>query len=129
MWTKLYPMYTASEIAMNGHMPAGPARRIVGITIDCSTKVPQMRFVLWGGSTGTYVPIPGGGSGDPPAGKSTDAYLLFDLSAKYKLTRWLEIYGNGRNLLDTAYVTSHRPYGARPGAPRWVSLGLRAEFH
>jgi len=69
------------------------------------------------------------GSGDPPAGKSTDAYLLFDLSAKYKLTRWLEIYGNGRNLLDTAYVTSHRPYGARPGAPRWVSFGLRAEFH
>ena len=48
-------------------LSSGVKFRIVGITIDCSTKVPQMRFVLWGGSTGTYVPIPGGGSGDPPA--------------------------------------------------------------
>lgn len=48
-------------------LSVGVKCRIVGITIDCSTSVPEMRFVLWTGSTGTYVPIPGGGTGVPPA--------------------------------------------------------------
>lgn len=68
------------------------------------------------------------GTGEPPRYQRTDAYFLLDLSAKYKVMRQLEIYANARNLLDEAYVTSHRPYGARPGAPRWVSMGLRLEL-
>jgi hypothetical protein len=47
-------------------LSAGVKCRIVGITIDCSAKVPQMSFVLWTGSTGTYVPQPGGGTTLPP---------------------------------------------------------------
>ena len=49
------------------NLSAGVKCRIVGITIDCSTAIPEMRFVLWTGSTGTYVPIPGGGTGTPTA--------------------------------------------------------------
>jgi Fe(3+) dicitrate transport protein len=69
------------------------------------------------------------GTGEPPPGKKTDAYLLFDLSANYKVFPWLQVYANARNLTDQAYIAAHQPYGARPGAPRWVTVGLRAELH
>ena len=60
------------------------------------------------------------GQGAPPPGGLTDAYFLLDASVKYRLFKQLELYVNGRNLLDDRYIASRRPFGARPGAPLWV---------
>ncbi len=68
------------------------------------------------------------GQGSPPPGDLTDAYFLLDASVKYRLFAHLELYANGRNLLDDRYIASRRPFGARPGAPRWVMLGVRGDF-
>jgi len=66
--------------------------------------------------------------GEVAPGELTDSYFLLDASGQYKLTRWLTLYVNARNLLDTAYIVARRPYGARPGAPRWVQAGAKVEF-
>lgn len=68
------------------------------------------------------------GQGAPPPGQLTDAYFLLDASVKYRLFAHLELYVNGRNLLDERYIASRRPFGARPGAPRWMMLGIRGDF-
>ena len=58
----------------------------------------------------------------------TDAQTLVDASAWAKIWGPLKIYGTVQNLLDSVYVVSHRPFGARPNAPRWVHVGLKAAF-
>jgi Fe(3+) dicitrate transport protein len=68
------------------------------------------------------------GQGTPRPGDLTDAYFLLDASVKYKLFRQLEVYVNGRNLLNDRYIASRRPFGARPGAPLWILAGVRGEF-
>ncbi len=66
--------------------------------------------------------------GEPAPGTATDDYFLLDASLNVRPVEWLSIYGLGRNLLDTAYIASRRPYGARPGAPRWFQVGARVDF-
>jgi Fe(3+) dicitrate transport protein len=68
------------------------------------------------------------GHGKPLPGELTDAYFLLDASAKYRFAQELELYVNGRNLLDDRYIAARSPYGARPGAPLWVMAGIRGEF-
>lgn len=68
------------------------------------------------------------GQGDPAPGAATDSYFLLDASASVSPLKWLTIYGVGRNLLDVAYIASRRPYGARPGAPRSLQLGMKIEL-
>ena len=81
-------------------------------------------------ATGSYVDRmwERAGQGEPKRGDATDAYFLVDASASYRVTPWLRVYINGRNLLDEAYIVGRRPYGARPGGPRWLQLGAKAEF-
>jgi Fe(3+) dicitrate transport protein len=59
---------------------------------------------------------------------TTDEQFVFDAGAKYRITPWLELYSNVRNVFDSRYLVSRRPYGARPNAPRWIQLGLKAHF-
>lgn len=66
--------------------------------------------------------------GEPAPGTATDDYFLLDASVNVRPLKWLTIYALGRNLLDTAYIASRRPYGARPGAPRWLQAGARVDF-
>jgi Fe(3+) dicitrate transport protein len=68
------------------------------------------------------------GQGEPAPGTATDDYFLFDASLNGRPLKWLTIYALGRNLLDTAYIASRRPYGARPGAPRWLQIGVKVDF-
>jgi Fe(3+) dicitrate transport protein len=68
------------------------------------------------------------GQGEFKDGETTDDFFLLDASANVRILRWLTLYGTGRNLLDAAYIVSRRPYGARPGAPRWLQIGAKAEF-
>ncbi|MCW5833581.1 MAG: TonB-dependent receptor [Labilithrix sp.] len=68
------------------------------------------------------------GQGTPRPGDLTDAYFLLDASVKYKIFSAVELYVNGRNLLNDRYIASRRPFGARPGAPLWVLAGVRGEL-
>jgi Fe(3+) dicitrate transport protein len=68
------------------------------------------------------------GQGEPESGQVTDAYFLLDASASYRLFDRVKLYVHGRNLLDETYLVSRRPYGARPGAPRWILAGIRVDF-
>ena len=58
----------------------------------------------------------------------TDDLFTLDVGSKVMPLKWLTIYGNVRNLLDTQSIASRRPYGARPNAPRWVQIGAKLSF-
>ena len=68
------------------------------------------------------------GREEPARYDRTDPYFLLDVSGSVNVTKRVQIYANARNLLDNVYVVSHRPFGARPGAPRWVTAGVRVDF-
>ena len=81
-------------------------------------------------ATGTFVGSmhEQAGAGGPLAGKKTDAQLTLDLAAHLQLTSWLDLYGVAKNVLNQQHLASRRPFGARPGAPRWIQVGARASF-
>lgn len=58
----------------------------------------------------------------------TDEQTWFDLSAYVRPFRALTLYGNFRNFTAESAIVSRRPYGARPGAPRWLQLGAKLTF-
>jgi Fe(3+) dicitrate transport protein len=68
------------------------------------------------------------GQGTPRPGTLTDPYFLLDASAKVRVVKHVELYVNGRNLTNTEYIASRRPFGARPGAPIWFMVGVRGDF-
>lgn len=80
--------------------------------------------------SGTYVDsmreLAGQGTPDPRF--LTDAYFLLGASARYRFARCLELYVMGRNLTDSRYIAARRPFGARPGAPLWIIIGIRGDF-
>lgn len=59
---------------------------------------------------------------------ATDEQFWVDVGGKLEIVEALSIYANVRNLFDAADIVSRRPYGARPNAPRWVQVGLKAEL-
>lgn len=59
---------------------------------------------------------------------TTDAQLVIDSGVSYRLTSWLRLRADVHNVLDRRNLVSRRPYGARPNAPRWVELGVGAQF-
>jgi Fe(3+) dicitrate transport protein len=78
----------------------------------------------------TYVSAMREEAGSEPLANTvaTDEQLVFDVSAHYQLFKPLRIYAHVRNLLDDHSIVSHRPFGARPNAPRWVQVGVKATF-
>ncbi len=70
--------------------------------------------------------VAGQGVTDPTV--VTDALLILDASATYKVSKGLSVYVNGRNLTNQHALVSRRPFGARPNAPIWVQSGVKAEF-
>jgi Fe(3+) dicitrate transport protein len=79
---------------------------------------------------GNYVSKMRETAGDAPLEDvtTTDEQFTVDVGAHYKPFGFLKIYGHVRNLFDELYIVSRRPYGARPNAPRWVQVGVKAEF-
>jgi Fe(3+) dicitrate transport protein len=59
---------------------------------------------------------------------ATDELFMLDVSANCRVAKPLVVYANVRNLFDDHSIVSHRPFGARPNAPRWIQVGLRASF-
>jgi Fe(3+) dicitrate transport protein len=93
-----------------------------------STGLEGERFGINLGATyvGKSRELAGDGAYDPT--NTTDSYLLVDASARLTIAKGLSVYINGRNLGDEHYLVSRRPFGARPGAPRWVQAGAKYMF-
>ncbi|HMJ57190.1 MAG TPA: TonB-dependent receptor [Polyangiaceae bacterium] len=84
-----------------------------------------------GGALGaTYVAPMREKAGSAPLASTlaTDELFVLDLSASCRVMKPLTLYANVRNLLDDHSIMSHRPFGARPNAPRWVQVGVKASF-
>jgi Fe(3+) dicitrate transport protein len=60
--------------------------------------------------------------------EETDSATLFDLSAHFRVSNALELYGVVENLSDELYVASRDPYGVRPNKPRTVMIGAKVGF-
>ncbi len=58
----------------------------------------------------------------------TDEAHVIDLAARVQLSKLVEVYLTCNNLLDNAYIVSHRPFGARPGMRRLVIAGLKVHW-
>jgi len=56
---------------------------------------------------------------------ATDTQLTLDLAVRYRVLDPWELYATCRNLLDAHPVVSHRPFGARPSAPRFIQVGTK----
>ena len=56
--------------------------------------------------------------------ESTDSRSVVDLGVQWNGFERFGFYAQLRNLLDEEYLVSRRPYGARPGLPRTVLVGL-----
>jgi Fe(3+) dicitrate transport protein len=68
------------------------------------------------------------GQGDAPKNTMTDESFVVDMSGSARLLTWLKLYANVRNLTGGQYLMARQPFGARPNAPRWFQVGLKAEF-
>ncbi len=68
------------------------------------------------------------GRGDPIDYLTVPARTVVDVSASWNFFPRQRVYLNVRNLLGEEYVVSHRPYGARPGLPREIVVGLELGF-
>jgi Fe(3+) dicitrate transport protein len=80
--------------------------------------------------TATYIARMRETAGSAPLDQvlATDSQFIVDIGAKYRVLRWLDVYGNVRNLFDEHDLVSRRPYGARPNAPRMVQIGLKLKL-
>jgi Fe(3+) dicitrate transport protein len=56
------------------------------------------------------------------------SYGVFDTAFSWKYSNKGKSYLRINNLLDNNYLASLRPFGARPAAPRTVSVGLNQSF-
>jgi Fe(3+) dicitrate transport protein len=68
------------------------------------------------------------GSGDLQKFSSTDAHLVLDGSAEFRLARKVRIFAGIRNLSNKNYIAARRPAGVRPGLPRTFLCGIKTDF-
>jgi Fe(3+) dicitrate transport protein len=65
------------------------------------------------------------GQGEAAEGELTDSVFFIDLAAYGQILPEVQIYGKVGNVLDNRYIVSRRPFGARPGAPRYAFAGVK----
>ena len=61
-------------------------------------------------------------------GLMTDELLQVDLSSWYRVNDQLKLYGKIDNITDEEVIVSRRPFGARPGKPQQVIVGVKYSF-
>jgi len=96
--------------------------------ISLSAAVKQRRWELGATTRWRSESRDVAGSGPIPTSERAEALLTIDLTAHARLHAYAELYASCSNLLDEQVIISRRPYGARPNAPRLVSLGYKARF-
>ncbi len=60
--------------------------------------------------------------------KKIRGYEVTDVAATYPINRKLRLTASIDNITGEDYITSFRPFGARPGKPRHYKLGLNYKF-
>jgi Fe(3+) dicitrate transport protein len=68
------------------------------------------------------------GSGTVLGRYSTDAQLVLDGVADYRLTTSVRLFFAVRNITDQVHIVARRPAGARPGIPRTMLIGLQTNI-
>ena len=68
------------------------------------------------------------GSNTELEGLTTDALIQVDFSAWYQVNKQIKLYGKVDNITDEEVIVSRRPFGARPGKPRQVIVGVKYSF-
>ena len=68
------------------------------------------------------------GQGSAPEVERIDGRVVLDAAAHYEFTPQSRLYGRLDNALNTEYIASRRPFGARPGRPLQVMLGYKHSF-
>ena len=70
------------------------------------------------------------GSNVPPSEKrlTTDDQLIFDVTGNVRVWGPISLYANVQNLFNEQYIVARRPFGARPNAPRWAHVGIKATY-
>ena len=111
------------DVEDGDHIPYIPTHQL-------SASIGVETGLLSANVAGTYVSAMReiAGQGEPAPGEATDAHFVLDASAGVKALPSLTIYAVGRNLLDSVYIASRRPFGARPGAPLQLQLGAKLEL-
>ena len=67
--------------------------------------------------------VNGAGDGDSRYGK-TDSYFVTDVSAFYRISDTIKLFGGVQNLLDEEYIVSRQPHGPRGGMPQFAYVGI-----
>lgn len=67
-------------------------------------------------------------AGNNLSSAKTDSFFVLDFLTNWQFQPNLKAYANVENLLDSEYVVSRRPAGARPGLPRTVIVGAEYVF-
>lgn len=68
------------------------------------------------------------GKGEILTNEKTDSYFVLDASVNYSLHKNINLFANATNLTNLVYVVARRPAGLRPGMPRTINIGLKANF-
>lgn len=68
------------------------------------------------------------GSGEVLSGVNLPSNVTVDMSASYDFDQYGHVYAKIDNVLDEVEIVSRRPYGARPGKPRQLSVGYKYQF-
>jgi Fe(3+) dicitrate transport protein len=118
-----------SELAGWGDVMAGdelpylPAHQLA---LSAAARLPRYEL----GATARYRGASRDVAGSGPIVELEKAEALFtiDLTAHAKLHDYAELYATCSNLLDEQVIVSRRPYGARPNAPRLITVGYKARF-
>lgn len=95
--------------------------------INASLGVETGRFAVHLGASYVASMLEAAGPGNQGELR-TDSYFLLDAAANVKVMEGVTAYLTGKNLSNSAYIASHRPFGARPGAPIWVQAGIKLEL-
>jgi Fe(3+) dicitrate transport protein len=79
---------------------------------------------------GNYVAAMREEAGSEPLSQvlATDEQYWLDASARWRVIGRVSLFANVRNVLGRQFIVSHRPYGARPNAPRWIQVGAKVDF-
>ena len=84
------------------------------------------------GVIGTYMgemrDVAGQNTASTPESLLVEAQTIVDLQIGYYLNQESKLYLTVDNLLNQTYLTSYRPFGARPSKPFLVRMGYKYQF-